>query len=323
MRFVFVFPLTVAACVDALFLALFIVSHIGDRSNEQYYFASAVKDIFSEPEFMMIASPGEYHEWLAVHFLPGMAALSVGNAPDAAFAIVGAPRMKQLRGANCSTPEYMAHVVPNCYEDVDDRVTTSAIRLLRVASGSVLTDCLCLQTSFGGADGLAFIWSDSDELGHWSSEMGQWYSSAGFLVPDDMMQSFLAQPRWVNVHGTEMFQYEHEKMDISALEGAGWWDAKTRVVFHDFTIYSSSADAFMVVRLTCEIGLQHGTMLVSHDMRYLRLRELIGLEQFVEYAFVAMLALLIAYEVHEFKECYLRPGQLMTERIIVLRYELR
>ena len=285
--------------VYALFLALFIMSTIGDRSNEQYYFAAAVKTAFSEPDFMQIAEPGEYYEWLAMKFLPKMAELSVANAPDAAFAIVGAPRIKQVRGANCTTPEYMAHVVPNCYDNVDDR------------------------TSYGGADGLTFIWSDSDELRHWSSEMGQWYSSAGFLVPDDMMQAFLMEPQLVDVHGTELFQYPHESVDISALEDAGFWDAKTRAVFHDFTIYSSSMDAFMVVRLTCEIGLQHGTILVSHDMRFLRLRELIGAEQFLEYAFVAMLALLIGYDINHFKDCYMRPGQLMTERIIQLRYELR
>ena len=285
--------------VYCIFLAAFLVSHIGDRTSDQYYFASAVKDSFAADEFRTIGSPDQYFEWLALHFLPGMAGSSVGKARDSSFSIVGAPRIKQLRGANCTTPEYMQRIVPNCYSDEDDK------------------------NSFGGADGKTFIWSDSDEFLHWSPELGVFYSGAGFSVPDRIMQSFLAEPSWTTSHGTEMFQYPYAKMDISALEGAGWWDARTRAIFHDFTVYNSAMDAFMVVRLTCEVGVRHQKLIVSHEMRYLELRELVGIAQLAEYAFYIMLALLIAYEIFEFGQCYLNPGQLMTEHIVQLRYELK
>lgn len=285
--------------VYCIFLGAFLVSHIGGRSSDQYYFASAVKDSFAADEFQRIAKPNEYFEWLALHFLPGMADLSFGKAPDSSVSIVGAPRITQLRGANCTTPEYMQHIVPNCYSDEDD------------------------NDSFGGSDGKAFIWSDSDEFPHWSPELGMFYSGAGFLVPDGMIQSFLAEPSWTASHGTEMFQFVHEKMDISALEGAGWWDARTRAVFHDFTVYNSAMDAFMVVRLTCEVSVRHQKFILSHEMRYLELRELVGVAQLAEYAFYIMLVLLIAYEILEFGQCYNDPGQLMTEHIIQLRYELK
>lgn len=285
--------------VYCIFLATFLVSHIGDRGSDQYYFASAVKDSFAADEFETISSPDQYFQWLALHFLPGMAGSSVGKARDSSFSIVGAPRIKQLRGANCTTPDYMKHVVPNCYSDEDDK------------------------DSFGGPDGKTFVWSDSDELFHWSPELGLFYSSAGFLVPDRMIQSFLAEPSWTASHGTEMFQFAHERMDISALEGAGWWDARTRAVFHDFTVYNSAMDAFMVVRLTVEAGVRHQKFIVSHEMRYLELRELVGVAQLAEYAFYIMLALLIAYEILEFGQCYFDPGQLMTEHIVQLRYELK
>ena len=285
--------------VYIVFLVTFLVSHAGDHSSDQYYFAAAVKNWFGASEFQTISSSGQYFEWLALHFLPCMAALSVGNTRDSAYAIVGAPRIKQLRSANCTTPAHMAHVVPNCYSDEDDR------------------------NSFGGADGKAFVWSDSDELLHWSAELGEFYSSAGFVVPRQIIQNFLAEPSWTTSHGTEMYQFQHEKMDISALEGAGWWDARTRVIFHDFTVYSSAMDAFMVVRLTCEAGARHGDLIVSRDMWYLELRELVGVVQLAEYALYVMLALLIAYELHNFARCYLNPGQLMTEHIIQLRYQLK
>ena len=281
--------------VYVIFLAAFLVSHIGDRSSDQYYFAAAVKDLFAAPEFGLITSPVEYYEWLAVHFLPSMAAYSVDNAPGAAFSIVGAPRMKQLRGANCTAAAYMDHVVSNCYSNEDD------------------------TQSYGGLDGKAFIWSDSDEPPHFSPDLGTFYSSAGFLVPDTMMQSFLEEPS-----GASPYRRSSPRVsDISALEEAGWWDARTRVVFHDFTVYSASMDAFMAVRLTVELGLGHGTMLVSQELRYLELRKLGGFTQLAEYFFYAMLALLIMYEGREFLQWYMRPGQLLTEHIIQLRYVLR
>jgi hypothetical protein len=43
--------------------------------------------------------------------------------------------------------------------------------------------------------------------------------------------------------GNEFFWYPHEMVDLADLAESGWFDEKTRAIFHDFTLYGPTMAA--------------------------------------------------------------------------------
>ena len=196
------------------FLGLFVFTSLQSRSSDGFYFADAVKDRFGVHYFLLISSEEEYWEWLGAFFFPGAASHSVALG-GSSLTMVGAPRMKQLRSGNCSTESYMQHVAPNCYSDDDD------------------------TRSFGGEDGELFQWQRGEGVGHVSHmNMMTVYPDNGFVVPGTMVLDLLRAPAAVPSAGTGFLPFPHSSLDVTPLRQNGWFSPGTRVVLHDFSIYS-------------------------------------------------------------------------------------
>ena len=58
--------------------------------------------------------------------------------------------------------------------------------------------------------------------------------------------------------GSELYPWARYQTPVQPLLDAGLLHPATRVVMHDFTIYSATKDAYVNVRLVMEIGLEHG-----------------------------------------------------------------
>ena len=72
------------------------------------------------------------------------------------------------------------------------------------------------------------------------------------------------------------------------------------------TIYSPQMDAFLAVRLSTEVGLIHGKVICSAEMRMVSLRSWSDPANFPEYIFFGLLVVLIIGELQEFREFYSR-----------------
>eukprot|EP01047_Picozoa_sp_COSAG01_P050912 COSAG01_NODE_5194_length_4419_cov_6.478752_5_plen_147_part_00 len=53
----------------------------------------------------------------------------------------------------------------------------------------------------------------------------------------------------------------------------GWLHPATRAILHDYTLYSSTKDAYVTVRLVIEIGLDHGLFIPTKHVRMLMLTD--------------------------------------------------
>ena len=54
-----------------------------------------------------------------------------------------------------------------------------------------------------------------------------------------MLKELLRQSPAVHSRGSEFYHFPHASMNASVLQSNGWVNAKTRVIFHDFTVCSS------------------------------------------------------------------------------------
>jgi hypothetical protein len=203
-----------------LFLALFLWSVLGSRSSDAYFFAQTAKTIVNAEQFEHIDTSSDYYEWLGTHFLPGMAAHSVASGARA-LVLVGSPRIKQLRAANCTAPPYMAATAQHCYDYGEEDTTSFG------ASAS----------SGPAAAGGQFHWQRSDELPHMSWQLGEIHSADGFVVPDSLLREMIRAGATVPSAGTEFLAFPHTSVDVERLRSAGWWHPRTKAIFHDFTLY--------------------------------------------------------------------------------------
>lgn len=278
-------------------------------------------------------------------------------ADSRSFALVGAPRIWQVRAGVGTTEAYMDAITPSRHTNQPND-----------------------PLPFGGPDGQAYTFTESlDAISHYSFEFGVFYPTGGYLLPAELLDGYLQDPVHESSPGTEFYNFPHHLVNTSALQQSGWIDAKTMAIFHDFTIYSSQMDAFCVVRLAVERGMLHGTLLPSFGMRMVWLPDMkssSGLtDNMMELVFMVMgehadppiacapiatnrprlwplavvrtadsqqlwitaadklwliaavcpcaVGLLIFSEIAEFAKCYLEPEQPMSERLVLLRYQLR
>jgi hypothetical protein len=56
------------------------------------------------------------------------------------------------------------------------------------------------------------------------------------VVPEAMLKALLRQSPAVRSPGSEFYHFPHASMNASVLRSNGWVNAKTRVIFHDFTV---------------------------------------------------------------------------------------
>lgn len=235
------------------FLALFLATTVFGRDADVYNFSERVKDIVATPHFHAIGADTDYYEWLGLQFLPGLTAFSFGKAEDRPFALVGAPRIRQVRAIPCvggdpgdgweklvegngDEEEYhLRKVVPACWEN--DEVTGST-------------------ESFGGAAGTLFTHQSAEQLGereHYTGDGGLAYPGGGFVVPIDMLKRLM-----VGATGrrSQDLGFSYEAFNVSELANSGWWNARTTAIFHDFTV-ASSRGMYCHCRLILTIGANH------------------------------------------------------------------
>lgn len=81
-------------------------------------------------------------------------------------------------------------------------------------------------------------------------------------------------------------------------------------------------DVYCSCRLTLEIGMAHGALITSTDVKIVAFEEL-GISMFFEILFITYVCLLTLGELKEFFLYFRSPEQLMSERLIERRYELR
>jgi hypothetical protein len=229
-----------------IFLMLFLSTTVFGRDADVYNFSQRVKAIVATEHFHAIGADTDYFEWLSLHFLPGLTEFSFGKAEDSPFALVGAPRIRQVRAVPCVGGDpsdgweelvreygdeedyHLRKVVPACWENDEETGSTE---------------------SFGGAGGTAFTYQSAETLGervHYNGDGGLTYPGGGFVVPVDMMKRLMVgatgrpeEAATVYEPVTEFYGFSYMAFNVSELVDSGWWNARTTAIFHDFTVASS------------------------------------------------------------------------------------
>jgi hypothetical protein len=267
----------------------------------------------SKDDFVRVKNIEEYHEYLAVHFFPGLAEFSVQAANDEAdedsrlqsppARLLSVPRIRQVRSEPCSIGGDMSHVSGACYEP-----------------GEYVKDFGEIDPATGEK---AFQYQTAAELQEsWHfSYQGGLYGGGGFILPN--ISQYLVADTDLESPGTEFYQFPHEKQDLSALEDSGWIDQQTMAVFHDFTVYSPQMDIFCSVRMVLERGPEHG-MFSSHvSIRVVELYTFPHFNYIKEIAFVVFVCCLAFGELIEFVACYSNPKKIVIEAMVEQRFQLR
>jgi hypothetical protein len=93
----------------------------------------------------------------------------------------------------------------------------------------------------------------------YTSYTGQQYAAGGHLV-EGISQLFFPPPTvQLSPTGSRSFPSQRLATDCSALYTAGLLHPATNVIFHDFTIYSATKDAYATVRLVLQVRIVEGT----------------------------------------------------------------
>ena len=163
--------------------------------------------------------------------------------------------------------------------------------------------------------------ADQTQERPYSSYTGISYPSEGFLVRN--IQKMFRNPPTLQKPGDELFPWPHKVIDASELINAGLLHAATRVIFHDYTIYSATKDSYVNVRLTLEIGLDHGIFIPSRHVRLVRLTAWPEYSVAFEALFYAMLLVLALENVWFFVTQVFGAEEALEEALELARFELR
>eukprot|EP01047_Picozoa_sp_COSAG01_P070561 COSAG01_NODE_10731_length_2093_cov_1.661986_1_plen_311_part_00 len=225
--------------VFVVFLVSFTWITVLERNDSVYYFAEHARQLVGVSAFRRLESERhtfrEYQSWFTYHFVDGMANASTRLDPTSSIALVGPPRVRQVRfGQNCSIAEEMLQLVPTCGENYrEDKAPFAEV--------------------YNRSGLVRYQHRSADQTGDYShvGVMHLMYSGGGYLLPD--IWKLLARPTSVhNAGGSELYPFSHWVADISDLWASGWIDKHTKAIFHDFTLYSAPLDLYANVRLTTE-----------------------------------------------------------------------
>lgn len=201
-----------------------------------YNFASSVMLMVGESDFYRVGNKGEYFEWFSYSFLPGLASVSFLRGEISPIALVGLPRIRQVRADKCDAGEAGQWTAKACW------VSPAPGQCIE-GSGSE-----CSKT-FGSANQYTFADEErTQDQPHVSWDGSESYPGTGFLLPDDTVRdllksTFMGANRTVHSSGTEFYMFPHASYDTSGLVASGWFDPQTTALFHDFTIVASGSQS--------------------------------------------------------------------------------
>ena len=226
---------------------------------------------------------------------------------------------------------WASQIAPDYDEATCDGTAGEAVKL----GGSDSTDCAAI---FAASDSkgspscpvgctydadvyMEYQTADQTQERPYSSYTGIAYPSGGYLVRN--IQKMFRNPPTLQKAGNELFPWPHKAIDASELINAGLLHAATRVIFHDYTIYSATKDSYVNVRLTLEIGLDHGVFIPSRHVRLVRLTAWPEYSVAFEMLFYAMLLVLALENVWFFVSQVFDAEEALEEALELARFELR
>jgi hypothetical protein len=214
------------------FLVLFLIVTVS-RDSDVYHFGQAVKTAVSVDDFSRIDSVANYYRWLGYHFLPGLSSASFRRSSDTPFALVGLPRVRQLRAAPCSdegAPDHVKAAVSTCWSSEGYS-----------------------QETFGrGTQYVHQSEESTEDSAYYSYEGSVQYPGSGFLLPTEQLQRLLRAVPTVESPGDEFYTFPHATTNVSELVDSGWIDGQTTAIFHDFTFVVSGQQMYCNVRMLFE-----------------------------------------------------------------------
>ena len=85
------------------------------------------------------------------------------------------------------------------------------------------------------------------------------YSGGGYVLRNT--SQLLKRVPHMHSFGTEFYTHAHARLNLDDLRATGWFSPSSRVFFHDFTLFSAAANAYVTVRLVAEFKLDNQVVL--------------------------------------------------------------
>ena len=78
------------------------------------------------------------------------------------------------------------------------------------------------------------------------STMLQSYSGDGYILKN--VSELLKREPTRQAQGNELYQFAHSRLNLDDFMQSGWLSTSTTAIFHDFTLFSAGANAYVTVR---------------------------------------------------------------------------
>ena len=327
--------------VYGIFLGFFLYHTLSSR-DQAFYFTQYAREISDVDKFMQIDDAVKYRDWLEYRFLPGMhwnsVNRSVGGTPS--VFLVGPPRVRAVRAKSAYRGKFEHNETE---EDHPDNCGHAA----EMDNMPVVCFDLSMSDPFHGNWNGSSTWFDrqapwfdvaaapSRATGvrmeyqnasttreeEYSSYTGLSYPGDGHVVRD-VFRLFERAPS-VETAGNELFPWPHLRTDAQELFDAGLLHPTTRVIFHDYTIYSGTKDAYVNVRLVMEIGVDHGMFIPTRHVRIVWLTNWPEYKVAFEVLFFMMLLLLGLENIFFWIRQIWGAEEALEEALELARFQLR
>ena len=327
--------------VYGIFLGFFLYHTLSSR-DQAFYFTQYAREISDVDKFMQIDDAVKYRDWLEYRFLPGMhwnsVNRSVGGTPS--VFLVGPPRVRAVRAKSAYRGRFEHNETE---EDHPDNCGHAA----EMDNMPVVCFDLSMSDPFHGNWNGSSTWFDrqapwfdvaaapSRATGvrmeyqnatttreeEYSSYTGLSYPGDGHVVRD-VFRLFERAPS-VETAGNELFPWPHLRTDAQELFDAGLLHPTTRVIFHDYTIYSGTKDAYVNVRLVMEIGVDHGMFIPTRHVRIVWLTNWPEYKVAFEVLFFMMLLLLGLENIFFWIRQIWGAEEALEEALELARFQLR
>jgi hypothetical protein len=272
-----------------LLLSFFMYHTLGGR-DYAFYYTEYAREIGDVEHFMKIDSSLKYQDWLETAFFPNIHYNSVNRSYAGApgITLIGPPRIRTVRAkgayegaqpsdgslprpGDCGQAEETAGLAAVCFdlapeemETADERESTWFDALAPWWSDGTVGDAAPMpepepELQAGAEAGrvvMQYYGGEELEENVYSSYTGVQYPSGGHIVRN--LHTIFREAPSVYKMGSELYPWARYQTPVQPLLDAGLLHPATRVVMHDFTIYSATKDAYVNVRLVVEIGLEHG-----------------------------------------------------------------
>ena len=168
--------------------------------------------------------------------------------------------------------------------------------------------------------GMQYFDGETLEENPYPSYTGIDYPPGGHILTN--IEQLFRTPPSVYKLGTELYPWARYQISAQKAFDAGLLHPATRVVFHDFTIYSATKDAYVNVRLVLEIGLEHGMFIPSKHIRIVWLTNFPESRVVFEVAFYFLLVGLAIETFYAWFAHVLESDTVLQENMTIAKYEL-